>query len=50
MIDQFLEGAPGVVEKEGKAYLRPLEPFEEWERFYQEYEECTLDAFSISRA
>ena len=49
MIDQFLEGAPGVVAKEEKPYLRPLEPSEEWERFYQEYEECTLDAFSISR-
>jgi hypothetical protein len=49
MIDQFLEGAPGVVEEGEKAYLRALEPSEEWERFYQEYEECTLDAFAISR-
>lgn len=49
MIDQFLEGAPGVVEEGEKAYLRPLEPYEEWERFYQGYEEGDLDAFAISR-
>jgi len=49
MIDQFLEGAPGVVEEGGKIYLRPLEPYEEWERFYQSYEENNLDAFAISR-
>jgi len=49
MIDQFLEGAPGVAEKGGKLYLRPLEPYEEWERFYQGYEEGALDAFAVSR-
>jgi hypothetical protein len=48
MIDQFLEGAPGVVEENGKIFLRPLEPVEEWERFYEGYEAGTLDAFSIS--
>ena len=48
MIEQFLEGAPGVMEKGGKLYLRPLEPYEEWERFYQGYEEGALDAFAIS--
>ena len=31
MIDQFLEGMPGVVEEGGKAYLRALEPYQEWE-------------------
>jgi len=49
MIDQFLDGAPGVVEKGGRVYLSPLEPYEEWERFYQGYEEGALDAFAISR-
>lgn len=49
MIEQFLEGAPGVVEKGGKVYLRPLEPYEEWERFYQGYEEGNLDLFAISK-
>jgi hypothetical protein len=49
MIDQFLEGAPGVAEKNGKLYLRPLEPPEEWERFYRGYEEIDLDAFAISK-
>jgi methionine synthase II (cobalamin-independent) len=49
MIDQFLEGAPGVVEDGGRVYLRPLEPYEEWERFYQGYEEGDLDAFAISK-
>jgi len=49
MIEQFLEGAPGVVEKGGKLSLRPLEPYEEWERFYQGYEEGNLDAFAISK-
>jgi hypothetical protein len=49
MIEQFLEGAPGVVEKGGKLYLRPLEPYEEWEHFYQGYEEGALDAFAISK-
>jgi hypothetical protein len=50
MIDQFLEGAPGVVEEGGKVYLRPLEPYEEWERFYEGYEGGGgLDAFAISR-
>ncbi len=49
MIDQFLEGAPGVAEKGGKLYLRPLEPYEEWERFYQGYEAGDLDAFAISK-
>jgi hypothetical protein len=48
MIEQFLEGAPGVVEQGGKLFLRPLEPYEEWERFYQGYEEGALDAFAIS--
>ncbi len=48
MIDQFLEGAPGVVEEAGKVSLRALEPYEEWERFYQAYEAGTLDAFAIS--
>jgi hypothetical protein len=49
MIEQFLEGAPGVVEKGGKLSLRPLEPYEEWERFYQGYEEGNLDLFAISK-
>lgn len=49
MIEQFLEGAPGVVEKGGKLYLRHLEPYEEWERFYQGYEAIDLDAFAISK-
>ena len=49
MIDQFLEGAPGVVEEGGKAYLRALEPYEEWEQFYQDYEGSNLEAFAISR-
>jgi hypothetical protein len=49
MIDQFLEGAPGVAEEGGKVYLRSLEPSEEWERFYQGYEGGDLDAFAISR-
>ena len=49
MIDQFLEGAPGVAEKGGKLYLRPLEPYEEWERFYQGHEEGALNAFAVSR-
>ena len=49
MIDQCLEGMPGVVVEEGgKPYLRALEPHEEWERFYQGYEEGNLDAFAIS--
>jgi methionine synthase II (cobalamin-independent) len=49
MIDQFLEGMPGVVvEDGGKPYLRTLEPYEEWERFYHGYEEGDLDAFAIS--
>jgi hypothetical protein len=49
MIEQFLEGAPGVVEKGDKSCLRPLEPYEEWERFYQGYEEGDLDAFAIGK-
>ena len=49
MIEQFLEGAPGVAEKGGKPFLRPLEPYEEWERFYQGYEAIDLDAFAISK-
>jgi len=48
MIDQFLEGMPGVVEGGGKAYLRALEPYQEWEQFYGDYEEGDLDAFAIS--
>ncbi|MCJ7664635.1 MAG: hypothetical protein MUO24_10400 [Desulfobacterales bacterium] len=49
MIDQFLEGMPGVVEEGGKVFLRPLEPYEEWERFYKGYEGGDLDAFAISK-
>jgi len=49
MIEQFLEGAPGVQSKGGKSFLRPLEPYEEWERFYQGYEEGNLDLFAISK-
>jgi hypothetical protein len=49
MIEQFLEGAPGVAEKGGKLFLRPLEPYEEWERFYQGYEQGDFDAFAISK-
>ncbi len=49
MIEQFLEGAPGVADKGGKPFLRPLEPYEEWERFYLAYEEGDLDAFAISK-
>ena len=48
MIEQFLEGAPGVAEQGGKVYLRPLEPYEEWERFYQGYEAGDLDVFALS--
>jgi methionine synthase II (cobalamin-independent) len=48
MIDQFLEGAPGVVEEGGKAYLRALEPYQEWEQFYADYEGSDLDAFAVS--
>jgi hypothetical protein len=48
MIDQFLEGMPGVVQEGGEAYLRPLEPPDEWERFYEGYEEGDLDVFAIS--
>jgi hypothetical protein len=48
MIDQFLEGAPGVVEEGGKAYLRALEPYQEWEQFYEDYEGSNLDAFAVS--
>jgi methionine synthase II (cobalamin-independent) len=48
MIDQFLEGAPGVVEEGGKAYLRALEPYQEWEQFYADYEGSNLDAFAVS--
>lgn len=47
MIDQFLEGMPGIIEEEGKAYLRALEPYEEWEQFYQSYEGGDLEAFAI---
>jgi hypothetical protein len=36
------------VEKNGKPSLRPLEPPEEWERFYQGYEASDLDVFAIS--
>lgn len=50
MIDQLLDGMPGVVEAGDKVYLRPLEPYEEWERFYQSYEEGDLDAFAIGEA
>jgi hypothetical protein len=49
MIDQFLEGAPGVVEENGKVFLRALEPVDEWERFYEGYEAGLLDAFAISK-
>ncbi len=48
MIEQFLEGAPGVVKDEGRLYLRPLEPYEEWERFYLAFEGEDLEAFAIS--
>jgi methionine synthase II (cobalamin-independent) len=48
MIDQFLEGAPGVVEEGEKAYLRALEPYQEWEQFYADYEGNNLDAFAVS--
>ena len=51
MIDQFLEGAPGVVVEEGgKSYLRALEPYQEWEQFYADYEVSNLDAFAVSAA
>jgi len=49
MIDQFLEGVPGVVEAGGKAYLRALEPYQEWEQFYEDYEGSNLEACAISR-
>jgi hypothetical protein len=48
MIEQFLEGAPGVGEEGGKVYLRALEPYQEWEQFYEDYEGGNLDAFAIS--
>jgi methionine synthase II (cobalamin-independent) len=49
MIDQFLEGMPGVVVEEGgKPYLRALEPYQEWEQFYEDYEGSNLEAFAIS--
>jgi hypothetical protein len=49
MIDQFLEGMPGVVvEDGGKPYLRALEPYQEWEQFYEDYEGSNLGAFAIS--
>lgn len=48
MIEQFLEGAPGVVQEGGRTYLRPLEPYEEWARFYAAYEGAELEAFAIS--
>ena len=48
MIDQFLEGMPGVVEEGGKAYLRALEPYQEWEQFYKDYEGGNLEAFAVS--
>lgn len=50
MIDQFRDGMPGVVERGGKVFLRPLEPYQEWELFYQAYEGDDLDAFAISSA
>ena len=49
MIDQFRDGMPGVVEEGDKVYLRPLEPYQEWELFYQAYEGGDLDAFAISK-
>lgn len=48
MIDQFLEGMPGVLEEGGKAYLRALEPYQEWEQFYKDYERGNLEAFAVS--
>jgi methionine synthase II (cobalamin-independent) len=49
MIDQFLEGMPGVVvENGGKPYLRALEPYQEWEQFYEDYEGGNLEAFAVS--
>ncbi len=49
MIDQFAEGMPGVVEEGDRVYVRPLEPYEEWELFYEEYEAADLDFFAISK-
>ncbi|MBW2039632.1 MAG: methionine synthase [Deltaproteobacteria bacterium] len=48
MINQFLDGIPGLVEEEGKVFLRsPFEPLEEWDEFFSCYEEGDLDYFAI---
>jgi len=47
MLQQFTEGMPGLVRENGRVFLKPLEPYDEWERFYTAYEEGDLSAFSI---
>ena len=48
MIEQFAEGMPGVASENDRVFVRPFEPYDEWERFYTRYEEADLDYFSIS--
>ncbi len=48
MIDQFLDGMPGLVQEDGKVFLRnPFEPYEEWDEFFSRYEEGDLNYFAI---
>jgi len=49
MLQQFTEGMPGLIIEDGRIFLRPLEPYDEWEHFYTAYEEGDLDAFSIGK-
>jgi hypothetical protein len=50
MITQFLDGMPGLVEGNGKPFLRnPYEPAEEWDEFFSRYEEEDLEYFAIPR-
>jgi len=48
MINQFLDGMPGLVEENDKVFLRsPFEPPEEWNEFFSRYDEEDLDYFAI---
>jgi hypothetical protein len=48
MINQFLDGMPGLVEEGGKPFLRSAyEPLEEWNEFFSRYEEEDLEYFAI---
>ena len=49
MLQQFTEGMPGLTRENGRVFLRHLEPYDEWERFYTAYEEGDLGAFSIGK-